>query len=143
MAQAKYGDTVKVDYKGKFDDGTVFENTINHDPIQFVIGEGERISGFEQTMVGMNPGDWKTTKIPADEAHGPHYEEMVLVVNGNQFPGHMELKVDQQLQVRQADGRLCFVVTVTDVSDSSVTLDCNHPLAGKDLTFDIQLIEII
>ncbi|MFQ6057453.1 MAG: peptidylprolyl isomerase [Anaerolineae bacterium] len=142
MAQAKHGDTVKVHFTGKLEDGTVFDTSINRDPLQFTIGEGQIIPGFEQAVVGMNPGESKTTKVPADKAFGPHREEMVLVVERNQLPVHLQPKVGQQLQMRQADGQI-ILVKVTDVSESSVTLDANHPLAGKDLTFDIQLIEII
>ncbi|HID96064.1 MAG TPA: peptidylprolyl isomerase [Candidatus Latescibacteria bacterium] len=142
MAQAKNGDTVKVHYTGKLEDGTVFDTSINRDPLQFTIGGGQLIPGFEQAVVGMNPGESKTAKVPADKAYGPHLEEMVLVVDRNQFPVDLKPEVGQQLQSRQPDGRT-FVVTVTDVSESSVTLDANHPLAGKDLIFDIQLIEIV
>jgi peptidylprolyl isomerase len=142
MAQAKNGDTVKVHYTGKLEDGTVFDTSIERDPLQFTIGEGRVIPGFEQTVVGMNPGESKTTKIPADKAYGPHRKEMVLVVDRNQFPVDLKPKVGQQLQSRQADGG-AMRVTVTDVSESSVTLDANHPLAGKDLTFDVRLVEIV
>jgi len=142
MAQAKYGDTVKVHYTGKLEDGTVFDTSLNRDPLQFTIGEGQVISGFEEAVVGMNPGESKTAKVPADKAFGPYRKEMVVVVDRNQFPKHLEPKVGEQLQIHQADGRT-IVATITDVSESSVTLDANHPLAGKDLIFDIQLIEIV
>ena len=142
MPQAKTGDTVKIHYTGKLKDSTVFDTSINRDPLQFTIGEGQVITGFEQAVIGMTPGESKTINIPADEAYGPHHEEMIMVVARNQFPAELEPKVDQQLQmVNRADGQK-IVVTVTDVSESSVTLDANHPLAGKDLTFDIQLTEI-
>ena len=142
MAQAKNGDTVKVHYTGKLEDGTVFDTSTKRDPLQFTISEGRLIPGFEQAVVGMNLGESKTTKISADKAYGPHREEMVLEVERNQFPEHLKPKVGEQLQIRQADGQT-MVVMVTDISESSVTLDANHPLAGKDLTFDIQLIEIV
>ncbi len=142
MAQAKNGDTVKVHYTGKLEDGTVFDTSINRDPLQFTIGEGQIIPGFEQAIVGMNPGESKTTKVQADKAYGQHLKEMVVVVDRNQFPVDLKPEVGQRLQTRQADGR-AIVVTVTDVSESSVTLDANHPLAGEDLTFDIQLLEIV
>ena len=142
MAQAKHGDTVKVHYTGKLEDGTVFDTSINRDPLQFTIGEGQIIPGFEQAVVGMNPGESKTTKVPADKAYGSHHKEEVLVVDRNQFPVDLKPEVGQKLQIRRTDGQTS-VVTVTDVSESSVTLDANHPLAGKDLTFDIQLIEIV
>jgi peptidylprolyl isomerase len=142
MTQAKMGDTVKVHYTGKLEDGTVFDTSTNRDPLQFTIGEGRVIPSFEQAVVGMNPGESKTTKIPADKAYGPHREELVLAVDRNQFPVDLKPEVGQRLQNRQADGRT-IVVTVTDVSESSVTLDANHPLAGEDLTFDVQLLEIL
>jgi len=142
MAQAKTGDTVKVHYTGKLDDGTVFDTSVEREPMQFKIGEGQLIQDFEQAVVGMNPGESKTVQIPSDNAYGPHHEEMILVVNRSEFPADMAPQVDQKLQVRQQDGG-DFVVTVTDVTESKVTLDGNHPLAGKDLTFDIQLTEIV
>jgi peptidylprolyl isomerase len=141
MAQAKKGDTVKVHYTGKLDDGSVFDTSADREPLQFTIGEGQIIPDFEQAVVGMNPGDSKTVQIPSDRAYGPHREEMVMEVDRNEFPADLEPKVDQRLQVSQQDGQT-FAVTVTAVSETKVTLDGNHPLAGKDLTFDIQLSEI-
>ena len=140
MAQAKIGDTVKVHYTGKLEDGTVFDTSNNRDPLQFTIGENQVIPGFEEAVVGIKPGESRTAKFPADKAYGPHRKEMVMVVNRNQFPVDMEPKTNQQLQISQDDGGR-IVVTVTEVSESSVTLDANHPLAGKDMTFDIQLME--
>ena len=142
MAEAKTGDTVKVHFTGKLDDGTVFGSSIDNEPLEFTIGEDEIIQGFEQAVVGMSPGESKTATVLADQAYGPHNEEMVLVVDRNQIPEHLKPKVGQQLEVRQADDQT-IVVTVTDVSEESVTLDANHPLAGEDLFFDIQLVEII
>ena len=142
MAQAKPGDTVKVHYTGKLEDGTVFDTSTDRDPLQFTIGERKIIPGFEQAVVGMNPGESKTIKVPMDEAYGPHREEMVMVVDRNQLPVDLIPEVGQQLQSRQPDGQT-MVVTVIGVSESSVTVDANHPLAGKDLTFDIQLVEIV
>lgn len=141
MNQAKAGDTVKVHYTGKFEDGTVFDTSSESDPLQFTIGQSQVIPGFEEAVVGMAPGESKTTEIVADNAYGDYNEEMILEVERDRFPEGLDPKIDQQLQVRQEDGQT-FVVTVTEISDSSVTLDANHPLAGKDLTFDIELIEI-
>jgi peptidylprolyl isomerase len=141
MAQAKTGDTVKVHYTGKLDDGTVFDTSADREPMQFTIGEGQLIQDFEQAIVGMNPGESKTIQIPSERAYGARDERMVMVVGRNEFPEELEPEVDQRLQVRQQDGQV-FAVTVTAVSESKVTLDANHPLAGKDLTFDIQLTEI-
>ncbi len=142
MAQAKTGDTVKVHYTGKLDDGTVFDTSADREPLQFTIGTGQLIPDFEQAVVGMNPGESKTVQIPSENAYGPHREEMVMEVDRSEFPENLEPQVDQRLQVSQSDGRT-FPVTVTDVSESKVTLDANHPLAGKDLTFDVQLTEIV
>ena len=142
MTQAKSGDTIKIHYTGKLADGTVFDTSANRDPLQFTIGEGQVIPGFEQAVIGMNPDETKTAEIPADKAYGPRREEMVLVVDRSQLPPDFKPEVDQRLQVRQADNQN-FIVTVTGVSESSVTLDANHPLAGKDLIFDIRLVEIV
>jgi peptidylprolyl isomerase len=142
MAQAKTGDTVKVHYTGKLDDGTVFDTSSDREPLQFTIGQGQLIPDFEQAVVGMNPGESKTIQIPSENAYGPHRQEMVLEIDRSEFPENLEPEVDQRLQVSQSDGRT-FPVTVTGVSESKVTLDANHPLAGKDLTFDVQLTEIV
>jgi peptidylprolyl isomerase len=141
MAQAKTGDTVKVHYTGKLDDGTVFDSSANREPLEFKIGEGRLIPDFEQAVVGMEPGDSKTIQIASDNAYGQYHEEMVIELEKKDLPENLEPKVDQKLQVRQESGQE-FVVTVTEVTETSVTLDGNHPLAGKDLTFDIQLSEI-
>jgi peptidylprolyl isomerase len=141
MAKAKTGDTVKVHYTGKLKDDTVFDTSANRDPLQFTLGEGQVIPGFEKAVIGMKPGESKTTEIPVDEAYGPHHKEMVLVVARSQFPAELEPKVDQRLQMSRSDGQK-ILVTVTAVSEENVTLDGNHPLAGKDLIFDIELVEI-
>jgi peptidylprolyl isomerase len=141
MAQAKTGDTVKVHYTGKLEDNTIFDTSEGREPLQFTIGEGRLIPDFEQAVVGMKPGETKTINVPPERAYGPHLEEMVMVVNRQDIPEDLKPEVNQRLQVQQADGQAC-IVTVTSVSDSSVTLDGNHPLAGKQLTFDIQLAEI-
>ena len=142
MAQAKQGDTVNVHYTGKLDNGTVFDSSVGRDPLQFTVGEGMVIPGFEEAVVEMTPGDSKTVKIPSHQAYGPRRDEMVVVVERNQFPPDLEPEVGEQLEMRQADGQ-AFVVTVADVTDANVTLDANHPLAGEDLTFDIQLVDVV
>lgn len=142
MAQAKAGDTVKVHYTGKLDDGTIFDTSTDREPLQFIIGEGQLIPDFEQAVIGMDLGESKTIQIPSDKAYGPYHEEMVMVVERSEFPAELEPEVDQRLQVRQSDNQV-FEVMVTDVSETKVTLDGNHPLADKDLTFDIQLSEIL
>ncbi|NJR51396.1 MAG: peptidylprolyl isomerase [Leptolyngbyaceae cyanobacterium CSU_1_3] len=141
MAQAQQGDTVKVHYTGKLDDGTVFDSSSSGDPLEFTIGSGNIIPGFEKAVVGMSPGDSKTELIPVDDAYGPHREEMVLVVDRAQMPSDLDPEIGQQLQIQQPSGQAIPVV-ITDISEAEVTLDANHPLAGEDLTFDIQLVEI-
>lgn len=141
MTQAKLGDTVKVHYTGKLDDGTVFDSSEGRDPLEFAIGAGNVIPGFEQAVVGMSPGDSKTTTIASNEAYGPYYEERVLVVDRQQMPADLPVDVGAQLQIQQQDGMVIPVV-ITDVSDGAVTLDANHPLAGEDLTFEIRLMGI-
>ena len=141
MAKVKKGDSVKVHYTGKLKDGTVFDTSDNKEPLEFKVGEGKLIKGFEAAVVGMEPGESKTIQIPADKAYGPHHPEMVMTIDRKEVPSTITPKVDQMLQVRQKDGKT-FAVKVTEVSEETLTLDANHPLAGKDLTFDISLAEI-
>ncbi len=141
MAQAKNGDTVKVHYTGKLNDGTVFDSSANRAPLEFTLGQGKVIPGFEHAVVGMEPGESRTAEIPAAQAYGPYQDEMVIQVTRDQFPEDIQPEVGQQLQVQQADGQR-FVVNITDVTGDQITLDGNHPLAGQDLTFDIELVEI-
>lgn len=140
--QAKNGDTVKVHYTGKFDDGTIFDSSIEREPLQFTIGEGQVVPGFEEAVIGMNLNESKTVKIPAEKAYGSHREDLVAVVDRNQLPADLDPQIGQQLQSSQPNGQI-IVVTVIEVTDSSVTIDANPPLAGMDLTFDIQLVEIV
>jgi len=142
MAQVEDGDTVMVHYTGKLGDGTVFDTTANRDPMQFRIGEGQIISRFEQAMIGMEPGESKIINVPADEAYGPHHEELVLTVGRDIFSKDAQPEVGRQFMIRQPDSQT-IAAMVTDVTESSATLDANHPLAGKDLIFDIQLLEIV
>ncbi|MFQ6128199.1 MAG: peptidylprolyl isomerase [Thermoplasmata archaeon] len=142
MSQAKNGDTVKVHYTGRLENGTVFDSSTDDEPLQFTIGEGQIIPGFEQAIIGMNVGESKTIKIHADEAYGPHLKDLVVMVDRKEIPPNLKPEAGQQLQIRQQNGATT-VVTVIEVSESSVTIDANHPLAGKDLTFDVELIEVV
>jgi FKBP-type peptidyl-prolyl cis-trans isomerase 2 len=142
MAQARHGDTVKVHFTGKLADGKVFDTSIDGDPLQFAIGKGQVIQGLEEAVVGMNPGESKTTDIPAGKAYGPYHKEKVMEVDRDLIPKGLKPELGRKLEVHHADGRKT-AVTVIDVSESKVMLDANHPLAGKDLTFDIQLQEIV
>ncbi|MFO0793058.1 MAG: peptidylprolyl isomerase [Candidatus Brocadiaceae bacterium] len=139
MAQAKHGDIVKVHYTGKLDDGTIFDSSQDREPLEFTIGGGEIIPGFEHAVIGMKSGELKTIKILADEAYGQYREEMIMVVDRNGFPNDLKLGLGLQLQMRHESGQI-VPVTVIDISDSDVTLDANHPLAGENLTFDITLV---
>ncbi|MDJ0579300.1 peptidylprolyl isomerase [Crocosphaera sp.] len=141
MVQAKLGDTVKVNYTGKLQDGTVFDSSANREPLHFSLGEGQVIAGFEQAVVGMTPGDSKSVTIPSEQAYGPYQEELVIVVDEKQIPSDLSVEVGQQLQIRHKDGQ-AVPVTITNITDDKVTLDANHALAGKDLTFEIELVSI-
>ncbi len=141
MPQVQEGNTVKVHYTGKFVDGTQFDTSTERGPLEFTMGEGQVIPGFEQAISGMSPGETKTVTIAPDEAYGPHREEMVLEIERDQFPPNLDPEVGQQLELHQPNGSV-IGVRVTDVSDDNVTLDANHPLAGQELVFDIELVEI-
>ena len=141
MAQAQTGDTVKLHYTGTLADGTVFDSSEGRDPLEFTLGANQVIPGFEKAVAGMNPGDTRTVNIPAAEAYGPRRDDMMIEVPPSEFPEHIHPKVGDQLQIRQPNGQP-FNVTVSNVTESAVTLDGNHPLAGQDLTFAIELVAI-
>jgi peptidylprolyl isomerase len=142
MAQAKAGDTVRVHYTGKLDDGTVFDSSVGGEPIEFVLGTHHVIPGFEDGVTGMEVGDAKTILIPSDQAYGPHMDEMVLTISREQVPPHITLGLGEMLELSQPSGE-AITVRITELTDATVTLDGNHPLAGEDLTFDLQLAEIV
>jgi len=141
MGKAKIGDTVLVHYLGKLDDGTVFDTTLTRDPIEFTIGAGQVIAGFEQAVIGLEEGESITVHVPAQKGFGLYRPDMVQNVHPNQLPEDLEPQVGQQLQISRTDGQP-FLVNITDVSESSITLDANHPLAGQSLTFNVRLLEI-
>lgn len=141
MTAAKVGDKVRVHYTGKLNDGTVFDSSAERDPLEFSIGAGQVIPGFEQAVVGMEPGQSKTETIDSNEAYGPYRDEMVAEISRQQIPEDLPLAVGQQLQLQHSSGQVIPVV-VTAVGNDTVTLDGNHPLAGKDLIFDIELVEL-
>lgn len=141
MATADTGDTVRVHYTGRLDDGTVFDSSRERDPLEFTLGEEAIIPGFEKAVVGMEPGEEKTAEIPAKEAYGEPREDLVLTVSKNELPDDIDPSVGERLQMRTQDGGT-FQVTVTDVGEEELSLDANHPLAGQDLTFDLELVEI-
>jgi len=140
--RAKAGDTVRVHYTGKLEDGTVFDSSEGQDPLQFTIGEGQVIRGFEDAVTGMVVGEKKSAAIAAEQAYGPHRDELVVMVGRERLPQGLDPRVGQHLSLHQVDGQR-FIVTVTDVSPSGVTVDANHELAGKDLLFDLRLVEVL
>lgn len=135
-------DTVRVHYTGTLNDGTIFDSSRQREPLEFTMGQGQLIPGFEKAVEGMQVGDSATVTIPADEAYGDVREDMVVEVARTQFPPDIEPEVGMQLQVQQPNG-MPMGVTVREVSELTVTLDANHPLAGQTLTFDIELVEIL
>ena len=142
MEKAKVGDTVRVEYTGKFEDGQVFDSNKGREPLEFTLGEGKIIPGFEKAVVGMGVGEEKTVKIPPEEGYGEYIEGLVADVERERFPEDLKLEVGRQLVIPQKNGNQ-LIVTITKVTDSKVTLDANHPLAGKTLIFDIKLKEIV
>lgn len=142
MAQAKLGDTVRINYTGRLTDGTIFDTSRNRHPLQFTLGKGQVITGFEQAVVGMNTGETKTARVPVELAYGPRRDDLVVTVNRKQMPADIDPQVGQRLEITQADDRT-VLVTVTGVTEATLTLDSNHPLAGKELTFDIELVAIV
>ena len=141
MTQVKTGDTVKVHYTGTLDDGTVFDTSVEREPLAFTIGQKQMIPGFEKGVLGMAMEESKTIKIPTDEAYGPHHAERIIDMPRDQIPADMKIEVGQQLEMASPDGQK-VIVTVKELSDEKVKLDANHPLAGQDLTFEIKLVEI-
>jgi FKBP-type peptidyl-prolyl cis-trans isomerase 2 len=139
---AVIGDTVKVHYTGRLGNGTIFDSSVEREPLQFTLGQGQVIRGFEQAVLGMTVGESKTVVIPADEAYGPYRDELVIVANRSNFPPGWEPEIGDQLPITQPDGREIWV-RVVEITESTITIDANHHLAGKDLVFDIELVEIL
>lgn len=142
MSEAADGNTVEIHYKGTFpENGEVFDSSEGKEPLKFTVGSGQVIPGFENAVVGMKEGDEKTIDIPSDEAYGEYKEELKQTVERGAFPEHITPEVGQVLQVSGQAGNP-MLVTVAECSDESVVLDANHPLAGRDLRFDIKLVSI-
>lgn len=141
MQQARRGDKVQVHYKGTFEDGEVFDSSEDSDPIEFTIGEGDVIPGFEEAIIGMSRGQTKTENIQADRAYGEHREDLVFVIDRGQLPDGTEVTIGDFLKIGFADGQTASV-QVADLDEEKVTLDANHPLAGRDLTFALTLVAI-
>jgi len=141
MGIAQVGNRVTVHYTGRLTGGTEFDSSAGQEPLEVVLGTGQVIPGFENAIVGMQTGETRTVTIPAEDAYGPHMDELVLCVPRNRMPEDMNPEIGMQLQMQQADGGLVEVV-VTSLDEQNITLDANHPLAGQALVFDIQLVTI-
>jgi peptidylprolyl isomerase len=140
MTRPRTGDTVKVRYTGRLDDGRVFASARTQEPLELTVGEGTLIPGVEDTLTRMEPGEERTVTIPAERAYGPHHPELVVAVDRAEFPEDIEPEVGQELQVQQGDA--VIVMRVAEVSAERVMIDANHPLAGQNLTFELELVEI-
>ena len=141
MDQARTGDHVKVHYTGKLDDGTVFATTEDAEPMEFTLGMNDVLPVIEEAVEGMTPGERKTVHVTSEEAFGPWREELIHEIPRDSLPEDMELEPGQQLWVDQP-GNQPVIVSVLDVSESTVTIDANHPLAGEDLTLDLELVDV-
>jgi FKBP-type peptidyl-prolyl cis-trans isomerase 2 len=141
MAQVKAGDTVKVHYHGKLTDGTTFDSSEGREPLQFVVGQGQVIKGFDNALIGMEIGEKKSVNIPVEEAYGPANPENMMEFPKSEFPEGAEPQVGMQMHLSDNQGNV-FPVVIAEVKENSVVLDANHVLAGKDLIFDIELVEI-
>jgi peptidylprolyl isomerase len=141
MNSAQSGTVVRVHYTGRLEDGTVFDSSHGREPLEFTVGSGQVISGFDSAVEGMEVGETRSARIPVEEAYGPRREDLLLEIDREQVPDGIEVSVGTQLQLQQEDGRN-LPVTVADVSSQSITLDANHPLAGHDLDFELELLEV-
>lgn len=140
MTQAQTGNQVKVHYTGRLDSGQVFDSSADRDPLEFTLGQGQLIPGFEAAVTGMQVGDKKTVTISTEDAYGPRQDDLLFSVERSQLPDHIQPEVGQQLQVNQ-EGQTA-VVTISELTDTTMTLDANHPLAGENLTFDLEVVEV-
>ena len=141
MSQVKQNDTVRVHYTGKLVDGQVFDSSREREPIEFTLGQGQLIPGFEKGLLDMKVNEQKTIKIPAEEAYGSPRPELVQEVDKSQLPEEIKPEPGMGLVSKSPDGREMNLV-VTEVKEDSIVVDGNHPLAGKDLVFDLEVVEI-
>lgn len=142
MQQAQNGDKVRVHYEGTLKTGETFDSSKGREPLEFTVGSGQVIKGFDEGVKGMKVGEKKTVEIPVGDAYGEKSEDLIIEFPKAQFPGDMNPEVGQQLMMSNGSGQ-SFPVTIREIKDDSVLLDANHPLAGQDLIFNIELVEII
>ena len=140
MPQAKQGDVVAIHYKGQLDDGSVFDSSEGREPLEFQIGANQVIPGFEAAVLGLDLGQSRTTRIEPDQAYGPRRDEMLITVGKERFPEGMDIESGQEFQLDGGSGDM--PVVVTEVTETTVTLDGNHPLAGEELHFDVEVLEV-
>jgi peptidylprolyl isomerase len=142
MTEAKTGDRVKVHFTGYLDDGTVFGSTMDEPPFEFTIGEKNMLPAFENAVIGMKKEDAKTITLSPEEAYGHPKKELITVMEKSGFPKEINLKIGKRLRIRTQEGKYAMV-TIKDITEDSIVLDGNDPLAGKTLTFTIELVEIL
>lgn len=142
MAEAKDGDVVRVHYTGTLDDETQFDSSVGRDPLEFTVGSGMVIPGFDETVRGMEPGDTRMTKIPPEQAYGEPREEMMVTLYRAQLPEEFKPQVGQRIHLEGQDGQPVTAL-VLEADETRVVVDANHPLAGKTLNFEIELVEIV
>jgi FKBP-type peptidyl-prolyl cis-trans isomerase SlpA len=141
MQLVKLNDTVKVHYTGTLNDGQIFDSSLDREPLEFKVGSKSLIPGFENAVIDMALNESKKINIPSDEAYGPYHDEMLFDVKKEMLPKDMEPQIGMQLVSQNPDGSE-LIVTITKVNEDSILVDANHPLAGKDLTFEIKVVEI-
>lgn len=142
MTEVKNGDTVRIHYTGKLTDGMEFDSSAGGDPLEFTVGGGQVIPGLDREIAGMAVGDKKTVTVIADEAYGQHRPEALQEVPRAAVPEEVDVVIGNQVQAVTEDGQQ-LIVTIAAVTDETVTMDANHPLAGKDLVFEVELVEIV
>jgi peptidylprolyl isomerase len=142
MQQVQSGDTVKVHYHGRLTDGTTFDSSEGREPLEFQVGSGMVIAGFDNGVMGMIVGDKRTVQIPVADAYGPRNPEMVIEFPRDQVPADMPLEKGMRLNLNNSQGQVVPVV-ITEIHETAILLDAHHPLAGEDLVFDIELVEIV
>ena len=141
MSPAVDGNTVKVHYTGKLEDGSVFDSSEGRDPLEVKLGTNAIIPGFEKGLMGMEVGDKKTITIPSEEGYGPRRDELIMELNKSDFPENITPEVGLQLQMQREDGQN-LPVTIIEIQEEKITLDANFPLAGKTLIFDVEMMEV-
>jgi len=142
LATVNNGDKVKVNYTGKLEDGSVFDSSEGKEPLEFTVGDQKVIPGFEKAVEGLSVGETTTVNIPSDKAYGERRDDLELAISKSELPDEVEPKEGMQLQMKQKANDEVIPVTITNVEDDKVTIDANHPLAGKNLVFDIEVVDI-